>query len=87
MPDLFPVVKKHIDAWDPLSLLAPGCPKDEFDSESRMIARRIRPDSTEKEIAAVIFRTFASQFDGLSFTNEECLHTAEKIAAELRGIN
>ncbi|MBP1960961.1 hypothetical protein [Paenibacillus aceris] len=30
-------VKTHIDAWDPVKLLALGCPDDEYEGETRTI--------------------------------------------------
>ena len=83
MTDLFSVVKKHIDAWDPFSLLASGCPQDEFDGESRMIAQRITCASSEQEIADIVRRVFSSQFDEASFPEADCLSVAASIKADL----
>jgi hypothetical protein len=83
MSNLFPIVKKHIDAWDPFSLLAGGAPSDEFDSESMMVAQRIRPSFSAKEIARIIRLVFSSQFDALSFPEEDCMSVAEKIKSSI----
>ncbi len=37
----YEIIKKYIDEFDFLGLLEMGCPKDEFDHESKMLLRRI----------------------------------------------
>lgn len=58
----YSIIKKHIDRYDYMDLLAGGCPDDEFDSESRMVAARISVDSTAEEIAGVLAEVFTQQF-------------------------
>ena len=61
----YSIIKKHIDRYDYMDLLAGGCPHDEFDSESRMVAARISVDSTAEEIAGVLAEVFTQQFGQL----------------------
>lgn len=80
--DSFQIVKKHLDVYDYMGLLAAGCPLDEFDEEARDISLRISSESSAEEIAEVVAQVFASQFN----TPEKAAYfqdTAEKIRQEL----
>ena len=51
---VYAVVKRCVDAWDPMGLLAGGAPPDEYECEIRMIAERIHPgDGPERAAEAV----------------------------------
>lgn len=80
--DLFPIVKERIDAFDYLGLLSGGCPADEFDTESRMVATRIHAGSSQVEIAGVLAEVFSAQF-GEAMTAEDFLCVARKIRQDL----
>lgn len=67
---LFQIVKKQIDAIDVYDLLAGGAPKDEFDSESKMIATRIEKGMTAYRIAEIIAQVMNEQFEEIFSTNE-----------------
>ena len=60
---LFDVVKRAIDITDCECLLEIGCPADEYDGESSMIADRLRPHMDKYQIASVIAEVMTSQFD------------------------
>ena len=60
---IYEIVKKHIDGYDYMGLLASGCPSDEFDAESGHISDSIRANSSAYEIAEVIARIFEVYFD------------------------
>jgi hypothetical protein len=77
----FDIIKKHIDAWDPMELLATGAPKDEYDVESRMIEERFFSGITTKELARILAKVFSAQFSE-SFSIADCLNTAEQIYNE-----
>lgn len=62
--DAFAIVKKYIDKNDYGELLRIGAPKDEYDSESLEIVKRIRTDSSAKEIAEVIAGVFKMMMTG-----------------------
>lgn len=60
--ELFQTVKKLIDTIDVYNLLAEGAPKDEFDAESAMIARRLKKGMTAYSIADVIAQVMNERF-------------------------
>lgn len=60
---VFDTVKKHIDALDRMGFLDMGAPRNEYDSESRMIAERITKQSTPEEVAAIMAEVFSVQFN------------------------
>lgn len=79
---LYPIVKGRIDEFDYLGLLSGGCPADEFDSESRMVAARIHAGSSLEEIARVLAEVFSFQF-GEAMTAEDFLCVAQRIRQDL----
>ena len=81
--DLYPIMKKRIDEYDFMGLLSGGCPADEFDAESRMVAARVRTDSSVEEIAGVLAEVFAEQF-AQAQTPEAFLAIAGKIKEDMR---
>lgn len=72
-------VKKAIDIFDPY-VLCPGedAPADEYDGESKRIAKKINPKMSKDEIEEVIAKEFTRSF-GREFTKEECMSPADKI--------
>lgn len=75
---LYKLVKKCIDRWDPMSLLASGCPKDEYNPESKMISERIDEESSVQEIGKVISDIMSKQF-GSVFDLDACIDVAKDI--------
>lgn len=79
---IYLIVKRHIDKMDFYGLLTDGAPQDEFDIETEMIARAVRPDMSVDEITAIIANIFNSQFS-TSRPLSEFSPTAEGIKSEL----
>ena len=77
---MFNIVKKVIDEWDPGDLLKWGCPEDEWDSESRDIAKTINTDNTVDEISNILINNFSN------VTMEDCLPIAQKIFDAIREV-
>ena len=78
--DLFEIVKKSIDTWDPYGLLKIYCPRDEYDSESKEIANKIKPENSVYEIASIISEIFTYAFNKPKlFSVKKCLKVAKKI--------
>lgn len=73
----FDIVKKEIDKWDPIDLLAYS-PQDEYDFESKEISLKLQFDVKQNGI--IIFEVFSNAF-GDTFTKsvDECIYVAEKI--------
>lgn len=73
----FDIVKKEIDKWDPIDLLAYS-PQDEYDFESKEISLKLQFDVKQNGI--IIFEVFSNAF-GDTFTKsvDECISVAEKI--------
>ena len=82
----FDIVKKAIDEWDPFGLLNMGCPEDEYDSESRVIANNIDSHSSLKEIAEAISEEINESFNE-SLTPGDCLQPAAKIYDVLQKVH
>lgn len=59
---MFTIVKKAVDAADPLKLLEHGAPDDEYDSESEAIAAGIKLTDDEEKIAENIAEVFSKAF-------------------------
>ncbi len=78
----FRIVKKWIDTMDYYDLLASGAPKDEFDSESREISRRINPQMSAQQIADIIAEVFNVNF-GEDTSIDYFLPIAEAIQSNL----
>ena len=80
--EIYEIVKKHIDEYDYMELLASGCPSDEFDSESEYISGSISENCSIDEIAEVIARTFEKQFSNPE-KSEDFLELARRIHVDL----
>jgi hypothetical protein len=80
---VYDVVKSGIDEWNPYSLL-PHAPSDEFDRESRSIAKKLSKDSSINEIANVVSRVFFGSFEPAGFQKEDCMEVAAKIRGMLQ---
>ena len=82
MRDIFSVVKKYIDEYDYIDLLALGAPNDEYDIESNIISTLITGESSVEEIADVITSVMNAYFDEHDNV-EKYMEIAEKIKKEL----
>ncbi|SDH74259.1 protein of unknown function [Alteribacillus persepolensis] len=77
------VVKKHIDEWDAMNLLAGGAPLDEYDIETKQIVEALPEIKHFSELAEKIKEIFDNMFDE-EHNNDDCLHVAHCIWMELR---
>lgn len=73
----FGIIKKEIDKWDPIGLLA-HAPPDEYDIESEKIASKFQNDAQQDGI--MIYEVFTEAFE-TAFTNsvDECVEIAKRI--------
>ena len=75
---LFPLIKPVIDSADFEGLLETGCPADEYDIETRLIAAKISAYSSADEIAASIADIFRQMFHN-SMTAAQAADAAQEI--------
>jgi len=80
--EIFLVVKKEIDKWNPYGLL-PDAPDNEFDGESECIANQISYESSVCDIANVISKIFSDAFEPQYFSIDMCMDVAENIRGAL----
>jgi hypothetical protein len=73
------VVREVIHRWDPYSLLAGGCPLDEFDGEIAAVVAQIPRIRSPADAAHALSRVFSSAFEPGLFRPEHC----EKEGADL----
>ncbi|MTD31173.1 DUF1871 family protein [Planomicrobium sp. YIM 101495] len=64
-------MKKVVDKWDPIDLLAMDCPPDEYDPEIRDIVKLLDRTTSADELAAGIRNVFIEWF-GEDLTLEKC---------------
>ena len=79
---IFQIVKKQIDAIDLFGLLENGCPDDEFDIESRLIANQITKGMKAYDIAKIIAKVMNRQFDE-KYTASDFNNCARQIEKDL----
>ncbi len=78
----FDIIKKEIDKWDPIELLA-CTPPDEYDIESREIASKFQNDA-EKD-GVMIYEVFSEAFEtGFTESLDECTAIAKRIQELIR---
>lgn len=80
----FNVLKKIIDDWDPIDLLAIHSPYNEYDSETKKILYSISNNMGEDEIAKVVYDVFISAFNESIFLKNinDCIVVARKIISK-----
>lgn len=85
-PKILSIVKKHIDEWDPIELLAIHCPQDEYDDISMELSKTITENTTIEALATEISDKFIFDFGRPSFDKsyEECKKIAYKIIDEIK---
>jgi hypothetical protein len=66
------IVSELVRQWDPYSLLASGCPNDEFDPEVSSIVSNISSIHTEQDATRIISEVFSSAFEPEHFTEDIC---------------
>ena len=75
---LFDVVKRAVDATDCEGFLETGCPADEYDGESRLIAQRIAPHMDKYQIATIMAEVMTNQM-GTPYPSNMFYNAAEYI--------
>ncbi|MCL2354592.1 MAG: DUF1871 family protein [Oscillospiraceae bacterium] len=59
---LLEIISREIVNWDPISLLAMGAPKNEYDVEVNKILGRLQNKKNSHEISNVIYEVFLEMF-------------------------
>ena len=80
---VYSVVKRCVDAWDPMGLIAGGAPPDEYECENRMLAGRIHPGDAAGTIAEAVNDVFSKMFWPEYFGIDKCRDVADKICVGL----
>jgi hypothetical protein len=79
--NIYQVVKRIINEWDPYDLISCGAPDDEYENEIKVICFKIEGKNSIKDVAHVIFDVFTKAFgdDITCFSIENCMDIAKKI--------
>lgn len=80
----FDAVRTVIHQWDPYSLLAHGCPADEFDSGIKAVVRQLNRIVSQQDAAYVVSRVFSSSFEPEGFRFEDCQVVGEELYRVLK---
>lgn len=74
-------VKRIIDEWDPLDLLAMHCPGNEYDDISFLISQKVKSFADVEKLAEYIYNLFVYEFGVPTFDKnlDECRMVAKKI--------
>ncbi len=75
---LFDIVKRAVDATDCEGFLETGCPADEYDGESRLIAQKIEPYMDKYQIATIMSEVMTNQM-GTPYPSNIFYNAAEYI--------
>lgn len=78
---IYHIVKKNMDLWNPEGLL-PYAPDDEYDIESKQIAKQVKINHTVDELAEIVAQVFSKGF-GRQYDIEHCSEIAEAIYRDL----
>lgn len=78
---VFDKVKKKIDEWDPIDLLAMHCPDDEYNDISFSISEKVQTTVNIENLANYIYDLFEHEFGVPTFekTLDDCRIIARKI--------
>jgi hypothetical protein len=77
------IVSEVVREWDPYSLLANGCPADEFDAEIACVVAQIQRIKSENDATNALSRVFSSAFGAQEFTLDKCAAAGVKLFAAL----
>ncbi len=84
MEKYFPIVKKHIDKFDPIGVL-PGAPEDHYDYESKKIAFQMSADcdtSIFLDVGRYVYIELASSFGIHQIKEADCLVVGAAIVTD-----
>jgi len=73
------VVGDVIREWDPYSLLAAGCPADEFDREIASVVAQVPRINSPQDATLALSRVFSSAFEPARFQPEHCAAAGRKL--------
>jgi hypothetical protein len=77
------IVHALVMEWDPYSLLASGCPRDEFAREIASVVSQIPRIKSVRDATLVLSRVFTFAFEPERFTPDECAPAGAKLFAAL----
>lgn len=82
--EILNTVKKVIDEWDPLELLAMNCPDDEYDTEISDIVKLLPNVKSIDELSIGIHKVFVKWFgqdslDAEKYSTQKCYPIAIKV--------
>lgn len=83
--ELFALVAKVIEEWDPYSLLANGAPAGEFEEEVSQIVAQVKNIRSTTDATQIISRVFSSSFEAELFTPDACTQVGAKLFEALKG--
>ncbi len=74
-------ITRIINDWDPIDLLACGCPEDEYKFEIEEIEEAMRSNLSQEELANEIFDIFTVSFGRDVFTKsiDDCAEIAKSL--------
>jgi len=72
-------VRTVIHKWDPYSLIAGACPRDEFDSEIANIITQIPRIKGTNDATHAISRVFSSAFEPGRFRPDNCIEVGRNL--------
>ena len=73
------IVGTVIREWDPYSLLAIGCPDDEFDAEIASVVTQIPRIKSAQDASNVLSRVFSSAFEAEKFRPDDSRDPGTKL--------
>jgi hypothetical protein len=77
------VVRSVINKWDPYSLLASGCPNDEFDAEIASLVTQIPRIHSPSDAIQAISRVFSAAFGPDGVTERDFAAVGTRLFAAL----
>ncbi|MCD8510451.1 MAG: YugE family protein [Bacillus sp. (in: Bacteria)] len=82
MQQIYTIVKKHVDDWDPEKLLSMGAPEDEYDIEVKEIVKELKDIDNIFQLSKTIKAVFENYFC-IEYDANECFKVAEGIWNDL----
>ncbi len=87
---IYSVIKKVIDEWDPVGLLEDGAPDDEYNPEISRLVNEVKEIDSAKELGKHIYDLFLKMFgDDMNIKSKniyECENVANLILIGLKSI-
>ncbi|GLX66590.1 hypothetical protein [Paenibacillus glycanilyticus] len=83
------IVKRYIDLWDPVLLLAMECPEDEYESEIRTISIYITKHMDDLDVIKLerqLREVFENTFEEVIVQDHRSIDTATRIHTAIRDL-